>query len=66
MKTTPSRYVLAVEILTIILLHAVKIRQAEKHPADMAFNPTANSMQITKPVVENKPGAEFILLNLVK
>jgi hypothetical protein len=66
MKTTPSRYVLAVEILTIILLHAVKIRQAEKHPGDMAFNPTANNTQITKPVIENKPGAEFMLVNLVK
>ena len=66
MKTTPSRYVLAVEILTIILLHAVKIRQAEKHPADMAFNPSVKNMQITKPVIEDKPGAEFMLLNLVK
>jgi hypothetical protein len=66
MKTTPSRYVLAVEILTIILLHVVKIRQAEKHPADMAFNPTVKNMPIIKPVKENKPGAEFMLVNLVK
>ncbi len=39
MKTKPSHYVLAAEVLIIILFHTVKIRQKEKHSSDTAFEP---------------------------
>ena len=66
MKTNPSRYVLLAEILIIILFHVVKIKQAEKHPADMAFAPTVNNMPIPKLPIENKSGVEYILVNLFR
>lgn len=67
MKTTPSRYVLAVEILIIFLFHAVKIKQAEKHPAEVAFMHNGKNIPLPRPVVENKTGtAEYMLVNLVK
>ena len=66
MKTTPSRYVLAVEILIIILFHVVKIKQAEKRPAEIAFTPEIKNMALHKPAVENKSGIEYMLINLVK
>jgi hypothetical protein len=66
MKITPSRYVLAAEIITIFLFHLVKIKQAEKHPADIVFAQTAKNMALHKPVVENKTGFEYMLVNLIK
>jgi hypothetical protein len=66
MKTTPSRYVLAAEILTIILFHAVKIKQAEKHPADTAFVQMKKNLTVHKPAQENTAGKEYMLVNLLK
>jgi hypothetical protein len=66
MKTNPSSYVLAAEILTIVLFHAVKIKQAEKHLADTAFVHINKTRTLHKPAVENKPGAEYMLVKLVK
>ena len=66
MKTKPSHYVLAVEILAIVLFHAVKIKKAEKHPADIVYTPVNKTVNIQKPVVENKTGFEYMLVNLVK
>jgi hypothetical protein len=66
MKTNPSRYVLVAEILTIILFHAVKIKQAEKHPAYTVFSEINKNMPLHKPVVENKSGVEYMLVNLIK
>ena len=48
MKTKPSSYVLAAEILIIILFHAVKIRQSEKHPAEIVFTPAAKTVPLPK------------------
>jgi hypothetical protein len=66
MKTNPSHYVLALEIIAIALFHAVKIRNAEKHPSDIVYNSPAKYIQQPKPVVDNTNRAEYILLNLVK
>jgi hypothetical protein len=66
MKTNSSSYVLAAEILTIILLHAVKIRQAEKHAADTAQIHVHKKVGIHQPVAENKSDAEYMLVNLVR
>jgi hypothetical protein len=66
MKTNPSHYVLAAELLIIFLFHAVKIKQGEKHPSDTAFVPVAKNMTLHKPVMENKTSIEFMLVNLIK
>jgi hypothetical protein len=66
MKTKPSHYVLAAEVLTIILLHAAKIRKTEKHPDDTAYVPVIKTMILHKPGIENKTGVEFMLMNLIK
>jgi len=66
MKTKPSSYVLAAEILIIILLHAVKIKQAEKNHADTALLHGNKNLAIPKPAVESKSDVEYMLVNLVK
>jgi hypothetical protein len=66
MKTNSSRYILVAEILTIILFHAVKIRQAEKHPAELAFTRDSKSISIHQPAVETKSDFEYLLVNLTK
>jgi hypothetical protein len=66
MKTKSSSYVLAVEILIVTLFHVVKIKQAEKHPAELAFSPASKNILVHKPVMENKTGTEYMLVNLVK
>jgi hypothetical protein len=66
MKSKSSSYVLAAEILIIILFHAVKIKQSEKHPAEMAFNHGAKTEALPKMATQNKTGTEYMLLNLVK
>jgi len=66
MKTNSSSYVLAAEIITIILFHAVKMKQTEKHPADMVYSRTAKSILIHQPTGEKKPATEYMLANLVK
>ncbi len=65
MKTTPSRYVLTVEILIIILFHVVKIKQSEKHSADMAFSANSKNIPSVKPVAGNH-SIQYMLVNLVK
>ena len=66
MKTNPSSYVLAAEILIIILFHAVKIRQSEKHPAEMSYTESQDQRPLPKLATENKTGTEYMLVNLVK
>jgi hypothetical protein len=66
MKTNPSHYVLAAEVLIIILFHTVKIRQAEKHSSDTAFAPLIKTMNRHKPVIEDKSGIEYMLVNMIK
>jgi hypothetical protein len=67
MKTNPSSYVLAIEILIITLFHVVKIKQAEKHPAELAFSHVSKNLLLNKPaVVETKASAEYLLVSLVK
>ena len=66
MKTKPSHYVLAAEVLIIVLLHTMKIRQNEKHPADTALNLINKSLSIQKPDLINERSVEYMLVNLVK
>jgi hypothetical protein len=66
MKRNRSSYILAAEIITIILFHAVKIRQAEKHPAEIVFSESRKSLPVHQPLADKKPGAEFMVVNLVK
>jgi hypothetical protein len=66
MKTKPSSYVLAAEILTIILLHAAKIKQAERHHADTALMHGSKNIAVPKPAAESKTDVEYMLVNLVK
>ncbi len=66
MKAKSSSYVLAAEILIIILFHAVKIKQSEKHPGEMAFTNSAKNVILPKIVNQNKNGTEYMLVNLVK
>lgn len=66
MKTKPSHYVLAVEILIIALFHAVKIKREERHSPEIVYTPVSNSLPLQKPVVENQNNAEYIFVNLVK
>jgi hypothetical protein len=66
MKSNSSSYILAAEILIIILFHAVKIKQSEKHPGEMAFAQGAKTVTLPKLVTQNKTGTEYMLVNLVK
>jgi hypothetical protein len=68
MKTNSSHYILVAEIITIVLFHAVKIRQTEKHPVDMAFSRAASSKSLIlpQPAKETKSDVEFMLVNLTK
>jgi hypothetical protein len=66
MKAKPSSYVLVAEILTIILFHAVKIRQTERHPAEIVFTQSVKNIPLHQPVLVNKMGIEYMLVNLVK
>ena len=66
MKSNRSSYLLAAEILTIILFHAVKIRQAEKHSAEIAFSEAHKTITVHQPLMEKKTGTEFMVVNLVK
>jgi hypothetical protein len=66
MKSNSSSYVLAAEILIVILFHVVKIKQSEKHPGEMAFAQGAKTVAMPKLVTQNKTGAEYMLVNLVK
>ncbi|HTB26667.1 MAG TPA: hypothetical protein VK711_14945 [Puia sp.] len=66
MKTKPSHYVLAAEVLIIILFHTVKIRQEEKHSSDTAFVPDIKTITRHKPVLENRNNIEYMLVNLIK
>jgi hypothetical protein len=66
MKSNPSSYVLAVEILIVTLFHVVKIKQAEKHPEEIVFTRAIKAIPLHKPVVENKSGTEYMLVNLIK
>ncbi len=66
MKANSSSYVLAAEILIIILFHAVKIKQTEKHTGEMAFTNGAKNVALPKMVTQNKNGTEYLLVNLFK
>ena len=66
MKANSSSYVLAAEILIIILFHAVKIKQSEKHTGEMAFTHGVKTVVLPKMVTQNKGGTEYMLVNLVK
>lgn len=66
MKANSSSYVLAAEILIIILFHAVKIKQTEKHTGEMAFTNGAKNVALPKMVNQNKNGTEYLLVNLFK
>jgi hypothetical protein len=66
MKTNSSSYVLAAEILIIVLFHVVKIKQSEKHPAEMAFTPVSKTVALPKLGTQNKTSTEYMLVNLVK
>jgi hypothetical protein len=66
MKTKPSHYVLAAEILTIIFLHAAKIRKTEKYPEVTAYTPIIKAMILHKPGIENKTGMAYMPMNLIK
>ena len=66
MKSNSSSYVLAAEILIVILFHVVKIKQSEKHPGEMAFAQGAKTVAMPKLITQNKTGTEYMLVNLVK
>jgi len=66
MKSNSSSYVLAAEILIIILFHVVKIKQSEKHPGEMAFTRAVKTVTLPKLVTPSKTGTEYMLVNLVK
>ena len=66
MKSNSSSYVLAAEILIIILFHAVKIKQSEKHTGEMAYSGAIKTVTIPKMASQNKSGSEYMLVNLVK
>jgi hypothetical protein len=66
MKSNSSSYVLAAEILIVILFHVVKIKQTEKHQSEMAFTPVNKTVTLPKLVTQNKSGTEYMLVNLVK
>jgi hypothetical protein len=66
MKANPSRYVLAAEILAIILFHVVKFKKNEKESADMVFSPVNKTAPFHKPAIVNKSGIEYMLVNLMK
>jgi hypothetical protein len=66
MKSNSSSYVLAAEILIIILFHVVKIKQTEKHSGEMAFAASARTIALPKMDTKNKTGTEYMLVNLVK
>ena len=68
MKANSSHYILVAEIITIVLFHAVKIRQTEKHPVDIAFSKAASAKNLIlpHPAKETKSDVEFMLVNLTK
>ena len=66
MKIKPSYYVLVAEIVTITLFHAVKIRQAERRPAEIEFTKADKLLPFHQPVTENKAVQDFVFGNLVK
>ena len=66
MKTSPSHYVLAAEVIIIILFHTAKIRQNEKHSMDTAFTRTTKTLNLRKSEIENKSGIEYMEFMLVK
>ncbi len=66
MKITPSSCVLVAELFTIFLFHLVKIKQAEKHPADTAITQTVKVKPVQKPVADSKTGIEYMLVSLIK
>jgi len=66
MKTNPSRYILAAEILAVILFHAVKIKQADKMPEETAAISINQKLPASMPLDENMFRFEYILLNMLK
>jgi hypothetical protein len=66
MKITPSSCVLVAELFTIFLFHLVKIKQAEKHPAETVLSHTVKVKPLPKTDTDNKSGFEYMLVSLIK
>lgn len=66
MKTSPSHFILAAEVIIIILFHTVKIRQNERHSVDIAFTHPSKTTNLHKPEIENKTGIEYMLAKMIK
>jgi hypothetical protein len=66
MKSNLSRYILAAEILAIVIFHAVKIKQEEKQPVETAFERFNKSIPLQKPAIGDQFGIEYMLLSLIK
>ncbi len=66
MKTNPSHFILAAEVIIIILFHTVKIRQNEKHSVDIAFTRTSKTKNLRIPEIENKTAMEYMLAKMIK
>ncbi len=65
MKTNRSRYILAAEILTIVLFHVVKFKQTEKRSGDLVFSHSKN-IPLHKTAIESRTANEYMFVNLVK
>jgi hypothetical protein len=66
MKSNLSKYILAAEILAIIIFHAVKIKQEEKPPVETVFERFNKNIPLQKPAIGDQSGIEYMLLNLIK
>jgi len=63
---TPSRYILAAEILIVALFHTAKIKQAEKQPPVQAFTQAQPAKTSPKPLARHNSAVEYMLLNVIK
>jgi hypothetical protein len=66
MKTDPNRYILAAEILVIILIHAVQLKKAEKHIDDDVVSTNISIPAKSIPIDENVFRFEYFLLKSIK
>lgn len=66
MKTDPSRYILAAEILAVILFHAVQLKKTEQHTDEVVVSTNISIPDKSIPVDENVFRFEYILLKSLK